>query len=97
MEDPNQAESTGLVKWIPPHGRWWSLSPRGRAYTTKMNTMARMERGGYAPVNAGYGPAERARRARYEQYEMNRMSTGVDPPMASGARPRESRVDFTPP
>jgi hypothetical protein len=99
MDDPNQAESTGLVQWITPHGRWWNLSPRGRAYTTKMNTMARVERGkgGYAPVNTGYGPAEGARRVHYEQYVMSRMSTRVDPPMASGARPRESRVDFTPP
>ena len=64
-----------------------------------MNTTARMERGkgGYAPVNTGYGPAEGARRAHYEQYEMNQTSTGVDPPMASGVRPRESRVDFATP
>jgi hypothetical protein len=99
MEDPNQAEPTGLVKWITPHGRWWSLSPRGRAYTTKMNTLAQMEhgKGGYMPVNTGYGPAEGARRAHYEQYEMSRTSTGIDPPMASGARPRESRVNFMSP
>jgi hypothetical protein len=100
IRDPNYAESTGHVKWITPHGRWWNLSPRGRAYTARMSTMARMERGkgNYVPVNTGYGPAEGARRAHYEQhqYEMERMSTGSDPPMASGARPRESRVNFAP-
>jgi len=99
MNDPNKAESTGLVWWIPPHGRWWNLSRRGRAYTAKMNTMARMERGkaNYAPLNTGYAPAEGARRAHYEEYEMNRLSAEVDPPIPSEARPREPRVDFTSP
>ena len=99
MNDPNKAESTGSVRWIPPQGRLWNLSHRGRAYTAKMNTLAQMERGkaNYAPLNTGYGPAEGARRAYYEDYEMNRLSTEIDPPISSGARPRQSRMDFTPP
>jgi hypothetical protein len=99
IDDPNKAELTGLVRWIKPHGRLWNFSPRGRAYTARVSTMSRMEhgRGNYALLNLGYGPAEGARRAHYEEYERNRMSKAVDPPMMSGARMREPRVDFTPP
>ena len=80
VDDPNQAESTGCVQWIEPHGRSWTHSRRGRAYTIKMNTQARMEhgQGAYAPTNTGYAPADQARRVHYEAYEMSGV-TSMDP------------------
>jgi hypothetical protein len=97
MDDPNKAEWTGFVQWIKPRRRWWDFFYRGRARVSTM-PMARTEhsRDDYELLNRGYGPAEGARRAHYEEYESNRMSTAVDPPTMSGARMREPRVDSSP-
>jgi hypothetical protein len=97
-QDPNKAESTGLVQWIKPHRRWWNFLRRERAHKRRVSTMAHMEHDGdsYELLNPGYSPAEGARRAHDEEDERNRMSTAVDPPLMSGARLREPRVDFSP-